>query len=53
VNAVLLGDDQRHLQNIDGIQSQALSVQGRIGIDILRLHLKIQSLHEQRSKFPL
>jgi len=42
MNAVLLGDDQRHLQNIDGIQPQSFAVQRGVGIDILRQDLEIQ-----------
>jgi demethylmenaquinone methyltransferase / 2-methoxy-6-polyprenyl-1,4-benzoquinol methylase len=53
LDAVLLGHDQRHFQNIDGIQSQSFSIEGCIRIDILRLYFEVQCLHEQRGKFPL
>jgi len=53
LNAVLLGDDQRHLQDVDGVEPQPLAVQGRFGIDVLGQDLKVQGLHEQGGNFPL
>ena len=53
LNAVLLGHDQRHLQNVDGIESQPLAIQGCVRIDVLRRDLQIERLDEQRGEFPL
>jgi hypothetical protein len=53
LNAVLLGDHQRHLQDIDGVQSQALAIQRSLRIDVLGQGLEIQCPHQQGGNFPL
>src|ERR1700683_455978 len=53
LDAILLGDDQRHLEDVDGIQPQTLAVQRRIGTDIARIYFKIERLDNEACNFAL
>src|SRR5438045_9203271 len=47
LHAVLLGDDERDLQDVYRIETEALAVQRSIRVDIRRCDLQVQRLDDQ------
>jgi len=52
-HAILLGYDQRDLQDIDGVEPESLAIQWRFRIDLLGRVREVQSLYDQTRDFPL
>src|SRR5882757_3322316 len=53
LNAILLGDDQRDLENVYGIQAKTLSIQRRLRIDVGRGHIDVQGGDNQLGNLAL
>src|SRR3984885_227016 len=53
LDAIFLGDDQRDLQDVNGIQPQTLAIERCIGADIARIHFKIERLDNEASNLTL
>ena len=50
MHPIALGDHERDLQDIDGIEAQTFAVERRIGIDGGRTQLEIERLDDQLGK---
>jgi hypothetical protein len=53
LNPVLLGNDQRDLEDVDRVQTQTLPVEGRDWIDLGGGDVEIQSLDNEIRDFSL